>query len=234
MRQLINPPSWFDLNKYSDSVLFGFDAWRMQIGNRVALKGFLDARESAQFSSHFETIKKAPLSDIGFSVRFGSEHAVYPITFGVASSIVEALHPFSPSNGDSYDQKLRDSGQDAYAMHAHLTVDLNASRTEIVDSFEAWVDQALAENRMGYPREREPGMSEKVLEGWNRYRILPYQDLVLWHASNGYPMPSDTRMADCLFPEGNGDKDVVRETRRKAKLAFTLATVRQLSIAAAQ
>ncbi len=234
MSQLINPPSWFDLNKYSDSVSFGFDIWRTQIGNRVALKGFLDAKDVAQFSSHFETLKKVPLSNIGFSARYASERAVSPISFGVASSIVETLHPLSPSTSESCDQRLRDNGHDGFAMHAHLTVDLTASRTEIVKSFKEWVDQAQAENRRDYPREREAGVSEKMLGGWNRYQILPYQDLLLWHASTGHPMPSDTIIADWLFPEGNGDKDTVCETRHKAKLAFSLATIRQLSIAAAQ
>ena len=234
MSQLINPPNWFDLNKYSDSVRFGFDAWRIQIGNRVALRGFLEVGESVQFARHFETIKKDPFSDIGFSARFASEHAVSPITFGVASSIVEALHPFSPSPDESCDQKLRDNGHDGFSMHAHLTVDLTASKTEIANSFEEWLKQAHAESRRGHPWKRGPGVSEDVIMSWIRYQILPYQDLVLWHKSIEHPMPSDTIVADWLFPEGNGTKDTVRETRNKAKLAFRLSAVRQLSIAAAQ
>jgi len=228
---ILNAPEWFDLNNYADSNLLDFEAWRIQIGNRIALQGFIDAGEIDQFNLHFNEIRNSPFFDIGFSTNYPSNLAVHSLTYGVAHTIVKTLEPLSLSPRDSCDQKLSDNAQDSFAMHAHLTVDLNASKSKINEDFIVWLNQVLAVNRTTYPREREAGITQHVIDSWNHYQILPYQDLLLWFTSNAQTKPSDTEMANWLFPEGNGDKDKVRETGNKAKQAFMLSIIRQLSVA---
>lgn len=227
-----HPPSWFNLERYQGTNLLDFEGWHTQIGNRIFLGGLVTLDTMEKFNLNFNEIIESPFFDLGFTDVNISAKAVYPLSFGVANTMVTTLAPLSPDRKDSCDQKLRDDGQESFAMHAHLTIDLNASKATIIKDFEAWLTPVLAAHRLQFPRDREAGITQAVYKSWHEHQILPYQDLMLWYRSKDLPPPSDTTMACWLYPNTNGDKDKARATREKAVSVFTLSTFRQLSLTA--
>lgn len=223
-------PVWYDQTRYRRTKTLDFEGWRTQIGNRVFLQGLLSSGQSDQFDLHFSEIQSTPFMDLGFADSYRSENAVYPLTFGVAEAIISALSASTPNRTDSCDLRLLEHEDQGFGMHAHFTIDLNASETEIIRDFKALLTATLSENRIRYPRERSPGISLSVIGSWAEFGILPYQDLLLWHRRQNAIMPSDTDVADWLFPDGDGDKDKAKSTREKAQLVFSLNTLRQLAI----
>jgi hypothetical protein len=232
MSSLHSPPTWFSLDHYQNADRLDFEGWRIQIGNRIYLDGLARLDTKDQFDQCFKNIIESPFFDFGFADVNISSKAVYPLTFGVANAMVSTLALLNPDRKDSCDQRLRDDGQESFAMHAHLTIDFNASKAKIIKDFEAWLVPSLETHRKQFPRDREAGMTKAVCKSWHEHKILPYQDLKLWFQSKGLPLPSDTILADWLYPDGDADKDKARTTREKAESAYNLTTLRQLSLAA--
>lgn len=235
-----SPPSWFDQHRYAATERLDFEGWRTQIGTRIFLAGLLESNKKVpsaelleQFDQHFSDIQSSPFMDIGVADNYASDKAVYPLTFGVANTIVATLTPLSPHRKESCDQKLLEEEQESFAMHAHVTIDLNASKSEIIDDFKELLTVALAENRQRFPRSREPGITPAVTQTWGDHQVLPYQDLLLWHLRQGLTMPNDTAMAAWIFhdSDGLGGKEKARGTREKAASIFSLTTLRQLTLA---
>lgn len=235
-RKVISPPDWFKLSNYNGTDRLDFEGWRTQIGSRIGLKAMLDANATDQFDSSFKEIQTSPFYDIGFSDTYKSSNAVYPLTFGVASALVDALESLKPEPSASCDQRLSETGQVGFGMHAHLTVDLNASEMELRKAFKNWVKGAITENRQRTARSSGAGISKSVIDGWCTHKILPYQDLFLWCLRYEQKMPSDSVVADWLFADSiddhGGDKDTVREARNKAEQVFSLPVLRRLSLVA--
>lgn len=235
-RKVISPPDWFKLSNYDGTDRLDFEGWRTQIGSRIGLKSLLDANATGQFDSLFTEIQTSPFYDIGFSDTYISSKAVYPLTFGVASALVDALESLKPERSVSCDQRLSDAGEAGFGMHAHLTVDLNSAENELIEDFKSWVKGAITENRQRIPRSREPKISKPVIESWHAHKVLPYQDLHLWCLRHEQKMPSDTVVAGWLFADSDddhgGNKDAVREARNKADQIFSLPILRRLSLVA--
>ena len=230
--QLQDPPAWFNIANYDETNTLDFEGWRTQVGSRIILAGLLSAKLNDQFDIYFGEIQNAPFMDIGFDAKYVSDRAVYPLTYGVANAIVESLAPHNPNPNDICDQKLQAYGQEGFVLSAHLTVDLDGSKEDLIKDFKAWLDPAVAEYRQRFPRPREPGITQSVIRSWHDFQILSYQDLWLWHRRQGVPMPSDTVMANWLFSvRDGGDKNKARATKLNAKLVFTRSTLRQLAIA---
>jgi hypothetical protein len=226
-----DPPDWFDLDKYAATDTLDFEGWRAQVFTRISLEGLLSANLTDEFDLYFGQIQNAPFMDIGFDINYVSDKTVYPLTYGVANAIVDSLSPNNPNPNDNCDQKLRDYGQDGFVISAHLTVDLDGSKEEIIQNFQSWLEPALAEYRTLYPRAREPGITQPVIRSWHDYQVLPYQDLKLWYRRQNIKMPSDTVIATWLFAEQEGDKNKALETRNKAAETFSRSTLRLLAIA---
>lgn len=226
-------PDWFDIHRYDGCSRLDFEGWRNQIGTRIFLAGLLAVNEQEQFDLHFAEIKDSPFTDIDVADNHVSSKAVYPLTFGVADTMVSALKPLSPHRRDGCDETLSNDGQEAFAMHAHLTIDFNASETEIINDFKAWLVTALAANRTQFPRGgRNAGITASMIGSWHYHQILPYEDLRLWYLRQGNKLPSATILAHWLFPDSDAGKDKVRDTISKAGSAFQLTTLRQLTIVA--
>lgn len=225
-------PSWFKLDRYGRTGDLDFEGWHTQIGTRICLAGWLAAGKTEEFDKYFAVIAETPFMDIGFEANYPSGEAAYPTTFGVAEAMVDTLKPLAPHRKTNCDQMLSDIGQDSFAMHAHLTIDFNASETEIKTDFDVWLKSAIAKNREQFPRSRDASMTANVIKSWHTHQILPYQDLWLWHQRQGREMPAHPMLLKWLFPKTYDGKDKVRDTIAKAKFAFQLATLRQLSLAA--
>ncbi len=229
---LITPPSWFKLENYTKSDLLDYERWRAQIGSRVYLAALLASDQLTVFDEKFLDICTTPFFELDFDALYGSSKAVYSLTYGVAKSIVDTLESLSPARLTSCDVRLAEDNQTSFAMHRHITVDLHASKSEILRDFKKYLEDALEENRIQFERKREAGITQSLLQGWHEHQVLAYQDLFLWHQRHQKSMPSETKLSDWLFPLGDFGKDKVRDTREKAKSAFTLVTLRQLSFAA--
>lgn len=233
-RKVISTPDWFNLRNYNGTDRLDFEGWRTQIGNRIGLKSMLDTNATDRFDSLFKEIQTSPFYDIGFSDTYVSSNAVYPLTFGVASALVDALESLKPEPSASCDQSLSEAKQVGFGMHAHLTVDLNASEKELLKGFERWMKGAITENRLRIPRSRESRISPDVINSWHKNRVLPYRDLYLWHLRQKQEMPSDTVVADWLFPDSvdeyGGDKEAVRNSRLKSEQTFSLSILRRLNL----
>jgi hypothetical protein len=225
-------PSWFDLNRYMATGRLDFDGWRIQIGNRIYLDRLLAADMTDQFDLHFAEIKESPFMDIGFEDNYASRKAAYPLTFGMANAMVNTLAPLAPHREADCDQALSEAGQVSFAMHAHLTIDFNASETEIINDFKAWLTSAAAKNRTQFPRNRDAGITKAVIKSWHDHQILPYEDLRLWHLRQHIEMPSQTILAHWLFSTTYAGKDKARDMIAKALSAYQLTTLRQLFLAA--
>ena len=229
---LREPPAWFDVRRYDRTNILDFEGWRTQVGNRIVLAGLLSAKLNDQFDTYFSDIQNAPFTDIGFDNKFVSDRAVYPLTYGVANAIVDSLAPHDPGPNDICDQRLQAYGQEGFVLSAHLTVDLDGSKEDIIKDFNVWLEPALAEYRQRFPRGRGPGISPSAIRSWHDFQILPYQDLFLWHHRYGVRMPSDTVMANWLFSDrAGGDKNKSRSTKITAIKVFNSSTLRQLAIA---
>ncbi len=225
---IFDSPHWFKLAHYDGTSLLDFEGWRSQIGTRVFLAGLLDMGMKEQFDVHFAQIASSPFMDIDFGDNYVSNKATYPLTFGVAEEIVNTLKPHAPHRKTNCDQMLSEIGQDSFAMQGHLTIDLYASKRQIIKNFEAWLEIAMEK----IPRERNPGITIAVTKSWHDHQILPYQDLWLWHRRKKIDLPSHPILTVWLFPKTEHGNDKVRDTIKKAVSAFTLTTLRQLAIAA--
>lgn len=51
-------------------------------------------------------------------------------------------------------------------------------------------------------------------DGWAKFGILPYLDLIAWAEMEGLKIPNRV-MADAIFPVGEGGEEVVRKTTKK-------------------
>ncbi|MGZ3236854.1 MAG: DUF6387 family protein [Burkholderiaceae bacterium] len=235
---IFDHPPWFDIGRYAATDRLDFEGWRTQIGNRIFLNLLLNTSREEEFDQYFSEIKAGPFMDLGFEANFSSGKATYPLTFGVANTMVAALVPHSPDRKMNCDEMLSEIGEDSFAMHAHLTIDFNASETEIIDDFKAWLALAIEKNRKQFPRKREAPISDAVIKSWHDHQILPYEDLRLWHMRKGSDLPGHKILAHWLFSEtdsaraGKGIDNKVRDTITKASSAFKLATLQQLYIAA--
>jgi|GEM_PF-942850 len=217
-------PDWFDIRRYARTAALDFEGWQNQIGSRIFLAGLLAANKQEEFDLHFAEIKDSPFTYIDVIYDHASSNAVYPLTFGVADTMVAALKPLSPHRRDDCDKILSNDGQKSFAMQAHLTIDFNASETEIINDFKAWLGPAAAANRTQFPRDRNAGITSAMIGSWNEHQILPYEDLRLWHRRQGLAMPSGTILVHWLFPDSDAGKDKARDTISKAESAFQLTT----------
>jgi len=230
-------PAWFQLERYSRTESLDFAAWKIQVENRVHLGALLKSSElHSEFDRLFAEISADPFRNLGFSAAYSAASSVYPHTVKKSMTLLAAVcDHLDDSESDvttPFDEKLSEIGDISFAMHRHIVVDLHASETKIKRDFAAYIDAEIKKNRLQFKRTREAEITEKVLESWSNRKILPYQDLWLWHQRHGRSM-SDFDASELLFPDGSGDKDTAAESRKKAKLVFTLTTVRQLSMAAA-
>jgi hypothetical protein len=225
-------PKWFGLKRYAATAGLNFEGWSSQIGNRIYLHGLLATDQFEKFDEQFANVQTNPFFDLGFKPSFASAKAAYPLTFGVAESMLDVLRPLSPQRATSCDQKLSEVEQNPFVMQGHLTIDLNASKDEILADFKEWLETELRKNRERFPRPREAGITQAVIESWHDHQILPYQDLILWHKRHNTDMPSQSIIVEWLFPGTEFTSDRVRDTRSKAEKAFQLNTLRQLNLAA--
>jgi hypothetical protein len=237
------PPEWFDIQKYEQkNNPLDFEGWRTQIGTRVALAGWLSAGMHEEFDRHFGEIQQGPFFDIGFSDSYACDKAAYPLTWGKTVAIYKSLGPLNLTRNDNCDQQLQANGNDEFASHMHLTIDLNASKTEINKQLKPLLESAKSAHKAKLKpllppssakskSSRSPGITAAVIESWRDHQILPYQDLWLWHQRQGLEMPDDTSMAGWLFAESDGDKNKVVTIREKIADVFVLATLRKLSFA---
>lgn len=230
-------PPWFKLELYSRVDVLDFSAWKTQVENRVHLAALLSSPEQhSEFDKQFAQIAKDPLTNLGFKASYSALSSVYPQTIIKSAMMFEALNGhIEQSEVDrktQFDETLAKIGDISFAMHRHITVDLHASETKIKRDFAKYIEMEIKKNRTQFKRTREAEITLRSLQSWNKRRVLPYQDLWLWHQRHGQAM-SDFDASEWIFPDGSGDKDTVAECRKKAKIVFTLTTIRQLSMAAA-
>lgn len=191
----------------------------LELGNRDA------------FDPLFSEILAAPFWDAEFAVGYGANRAVYPLTFGAASCLVRSIEQTEPSQYESCDDVFDRVNDLELGEHLHITVDLNGSLTQITAEFKAMVESKLDQFRQVYQRGRSSGITKTVTASWANHQVLPYIDLMLWHRRHGRAMPSDSTVAEWIFRDGNGDKNKVRDTAKKADDAMQLATLRRLTLA---
>jgi hypothetical protein len=251
------PPEWFDIQKYElkEENLLDFEGWRTQIGTRVALAGWLASGMPEEFDRHFGEIQQAPFFDIGFSDSYAFNEAAYPLTWGKTVALYKSLEPLNLTRSDNCDQQLQANGNDELASHMHLTIDLNASETEVISQLKPLLESAKSAYMEKLKSLRPPvvrksrssqsahakkedasrlaGITTTVIKSWKKHQILPYEDLRLWHQRWELEMPTLTLMADWLFGEKDGNNYTVTASSNKAEEAFTLVTLRKLSFACA-
>jgi hypothetical protein len=222
------PPDWFKINEYAGTSEFDLEGWRIVIASRIYLDGLFKASMFELFDQKFSEIQLSPF-DIDVTAAYSSDKAVYPLSYGIASAIVSALASPKPNRLDSCDRKLQEAGQDGFAENAHLTVDFNASKEQIMNDFEAWLIPALSEY-YGQDSSRKAGITKTLISAWHKFALLPYQDLFLWYRRQGTRMPSDSVLASWLSLE---TADMVRQARNKSEQIFVLSTLRKLSLGTA-
>lgn len=220
-------PDWFSIDAYAATARLDFQGWKQQLGSRIYLKMLLDIGSNEEFDLHFAKTSESPFFDLGFDVNYAADRAVYALTYGAVSSLLQPLPPgiHAHANCDEAYEKATNSPS---GMYLHLTVDLHASEAEIMSDFRSLIGPALARTKTG----RKAGITQKVIESWHQFQILPYLDLHLWSIRHGTKLPSHTALAVELFPEGREDKDTIRNsTIPKALMALKMPTLRQLALA---
>lgn len=226
-----DPPDWFKLEKYSGTQRLDFQGWRQQLESRVFLEGLLKSGSTEAFDRQFDEIKSSPFYDLGYESKFVSKRAVYPLTFGAASSLVYPLAGMGAQRYDPCDETL-DMPQDSPpSLHAHLTVDLSASDAQLSDHFKEIIKTIRDRQKQFHPRTRGPAISLAVLKSWHEFKMLPFIDLTLFYNRSAIQLPSHTVLSTWLFLDGKGDKDKMRDTSKKAAEALRFTTVRQLALA---
>lgn len=219
-------PSWFTIESYAGTDRLDFLGWKTQLGNRIHQQTLLESGAIDQFDLGFFQAQGSPFYDLGLDANYASDRSVYPLTFGVAQSLIETLPPQLPYQANCNDEYVKSTGKQR--MLFNFTADLHASEKELIADFSALIKPLLANIK----KNRNPGITPSVIESWSRYQILPYIDLKLWYSRVGEKLPSHTTLAAALFQDGHGDKDTIRSsTIPKAKNALQFYTLRQLSLA---
>ncbi|HMC13277.1 MAG TPA: DUF6387 family protein [Gallionellaceae bacterium] len=229
------PPAWFKIEKYAAAANLGFRDWTTQIGNRIDLQllltiGTIEENSGMleDFDRKFNRIISDPFIDLGFSFpSLRPDKAVYPLTFGAAKRMVEALSDANFDERDFCDNKLRKLSS-LYNYEAHLGVNLQAPKSLLIKQFREFVEEFRIKDR-----KRDPPITEPVTQRWAvSHPILPYQDLNLWHKRHALKMPSNAIMADWLNLK-YGNRDTVQEIKEKVEWVFSLDCYGELRFSAA-
>lgn len=229
--------NWFDLDNYSRTNELDYEGWSTQLRSRIFLQALLNNNSVDEFDRGFATIQTSPLFDLDHDTRYAARRSVYPITYGAACNLVDQLSDVIPGPFASCVAEIEKSGGVAPPMHAYFTVDLHASKTQIIEHFKELLDTTLERNRQLYPRPREAEITPAVLRSWCDHRILQYIDLDLWRQRNSLPLLSETELGSILYSDDSRDdapmgKHKARKAVAKADDALRFTTIRQLSFAA--
>lgn len=228
---------WFDLDNYARTNELDHEGWSAQLRSRIFLQALLNNNSLDEFDKGFAIIQACPLIDLDHGTRYAALRSVYPITYGAARNLVDQLSDVFPGHFASCVAEIEKSGGVPPPMHAHFTVDLNASKPQIIEHFKELLNSTLERNRELYPRPREAEITSTVLRSWCEHRILQCIDLELWRQRNGFPLFSETELGSILYSDDSRDdapmgKHKARKATAKAEDALRFTTIRQLSFAA--
>lgn len=231
----VPPPAWFKIEAYARTEALDFEGWRTQLGNRTALKDFVgEERALWFFDERFKKLQEAPFYDIELDLTFPLK-AAYPMTFGQLK-LLDSRIDDNTGFYESCDDALTKAAPSLSHMQAHITVDLNASITQLKADFVALVKPMLEKKREAHPQGRGAGITKTVLKSWHEHKILPYIDLWLWYQRQGEEMPSQGTLSRWLYKEGLGDKVpgdnwMIRQAEEKAMEALESNTLWRLALA---
>lgn len=250
-----NPPAWFNLKNYDATRNMSALDWQKNIAVREGLGQLLEQeltlRSSATvldygeaecqdsqslFDAEFSKLLAEPIQHAKETPLITTNSAVFPLTIERAQLLVNVIayqrecHSVSNNSAkSSCDDELAVYGEEGFAMHQHLVIDFRASKQEIQQDFNAWLNDTVKKHRAIYPRKKEPGITDKTLSDWHRDRVLPYQDLFLWHKRHCKTMPRGSALMDWLKPLGDSSRDKAYALEDAAKQIFSLRTIKQLS-----
>ena len=249
----IPAPEWFNINSYSlvcPPQLArppDLEVWRTQIITRSYLGLLLEAIKSTNsesdketylrnFDEEFNKLKRSPLIPTGsrpdYSVTYPSNNSVFSLPYGIAEALVATLAQHRPVHKEGCDEQLLKKGVEAFEIQRHVVVDLTAAKSDIIKDFNAWLNPTIAAYRQRKQKHKNSTYASLTeIQSWVNFYVLPYQDLFLYYCRENTPLPSATVLANWLFTESEGDKDTVLKTAKKAKVVFTLDTLRHLNLA---
>ncbi|WP_423391961.1 hypothetical protein [Burkholderia sp. LMG 21824] len=226
---------WFSLDKYhlpSDlppGTAAYLQTWARLVGDRAFLKDLLDKRDVdgnlQRATDIFERLKANPLQDAVFTVHWRNSHesdtqTVKLLTDTVLLGLLDALDgthgkvtPTSPRPVDVLLGRLQDSQSMPFASpYSHLTINLGATKTQLVRDFSRFIDYWHAHDAIT-PARKVPSDD---LPRWADISLLAYTDLRLYATLTGKHLPA--RVSNALL--GIDDLDTLDDRMVALKKAF--------------
>ncbi len=193
-------PEWFDIKKYETTLTFTPLEWANHLGYRKHIRWLLGRNNKTYIDdilSQFERIKEDPTHHIRprwlLSAEDDIQHAstvVRPLTCGLAHALGTGIEntfglnesgSLGPADRYSVSKYYKDNDLHMDSV-TPLVIDLNCSDVDIKNDFNRYLEQVR--NFTG-KKNKKTHITKNDLDRLQRYKILPYIDLLIWSEIEG-------------------------------------------------
>ncbi|MDP1596904.1 MAG: DUF6387 family protein [Methylotenera sp.] len=239
VRNVSDLPKWFDIKKYDASNELDYVGWYRNLFTRSRLLKLFSSpkfknnlktgiQNALDFYSDLESLRNIPLIGkrrfffISNLEELQPQLGVRPMTLAdlywakksIAKdkqSYVEKIITNSEDSEEFWDAYYRTEKNKNWKVNP-LADELSASLIHVnfylpenllLDQFKEMIKTIKSEKK------RKPDFDK-----WIRYGVLPYIDLKIWELEHDKSITNNL-MADAIYPNGEGDEEVVRKTIQK-------------------